>query len=104
MDAPGNRLGAEGAAALVPALMEMKGMTELNLESTCALWHCIHVAYPRIWPIGETSSCIYLDYIYDRVVTVTLNSNAALHPNSPLIKNPNTPQPEPSNPTVEDVT
>ena len=61
MDEPGNKLGAKGAAALVPALMEMKGVTELNLGGTCALWHCIPVAYPGTLPIGETSSCVNLD-------------------------------------------
>ena len=61
MDEPDNEIGAEGAAALVPALMEMKEMMELNLGGTCALWRCIRVAYPRTRPIGETSSCVYLD-------------------------------------------
>ena len=61
MDEPDNDLGVKGAAALVPALMEMKGMTQLDLGGTCALWFCIHVAYPRTLPIGEVSACFYLD-------------------------------------------
>ena len=61
VDEPDNDLGAEGAAALVPALMEMKGMTKLDLSRTCALWRYIHVAYPRTQQIGETSFCVYLD-------------------------------------------
>ena len=60
MDEPDNQLFAEGVAALVPALMEMKEMTELDLGGTCALLHCTPVAYPRTRPIGETSSCVYL--------------------------------------------
>ena len=61
MDESDNELGAQGAAALVSALMEMKGMAELNLEGTCAFWRCIHVAYARTQPIEVTSSCVYLD-------------------------------------------
>ena len=61
MDGSDNDLGAKGAAALVPALMEMKEMTELNLGGTCALLHCILIASSRTRPIEETSSCVYLD-------------------------------------------
>ena len=49
------------SAVLVPALMVTKKIRQLGLYSTCALWHCIHVAYPRTRPIGETSSCVQLD-------------------------------------------
>ena len=61
VDESDDELGVKGAAALVPAFMEMKGMAELNLSCTCALWLCIHVAYSRTRPIGETSSCVYMD-------------------------------------------
>ena len=61
MDEPANGLGAKGAAALVPALMEMKGMTKLDLAGSCAFWCCIHVPYPHTLPIGEVSSCVNLD-------------------------------------------
>ena len=37
MDAPGNQIGAAGAAALVEGLKEMTNMKELNLRSECCM-------------------------------------------------------------------
>ena len=37
---PGNNLGAEGAAALAPALAQLKGLTELWLNGECAIGLC----------------------------------------------------------------
>ena len=40
VDESGNKVGPEGAAALAPALIEIKGLTKLNLGGKCALGHC----------------------------------------------------------------
>ena len=37
MDAPGNNIGAAGAAALVEGLKEMTNLTQLNIGSECRM-------------------------------------------------------------------
>ena len=37
MDAPGNRIGDTGAAALVEGLKEMTNLTQLNLRGECCM-------------------------------------------------------------------
>ena len=37
MDAPGNQIGAAGAAALVEGLKEMTNLTQLNLNCECCM-------------------------------------------------------------------
>ena len=61
----GNGLGAEGMAALVPALSKLVSLISLNLSCTYAVIFCAHVAHGR----REWQACVVEVCDVRRVVT-----------------------------------